>query len=409
MYDYILIRYGELSLKGKNQKMFLKTLVKNIKHQIKLDLQIQPDVTMIQGRIILALNGLEPECFYPSIDRVFGISSYSPVISVGLDQEEIILEALKELQQFSYQPTTFRVTVKRANKQFPVRSMELQQIVAERILAQYPLLEGNLKNYDVELNIDIRFNQTYIYVLKKKGLGGLPLGTGGRAMALLSGGIDSPVAMWSIMKRGVVVEAIHFHSYPYTSKQAEEKVLTLAEKVAKYGGHCIVHLVPFTQIQEAIGMNCYENLRITIMRRIMLRIAEKIANVRHAKALITGDNLGQVASQTIESIYAINSVTNMPIFRPLIGYDKLDIMSVAQKIDTYETSILPYEDCCTVFVPKEPKTKPRVEECLEAENKIQDLMMLIDAAVEKTETVICYGNGKEQVRTPFDLPEREDI
>lgn len=207
------------------------------------------------------------------------------------------------------------------------------------------------------------------------------------------------------MRRGVVVEAIHFHSYPYTSQQAEEKVLSLAEKVGKFGGHVIVHLVPFTRIQEAIGMNCQDNLRITLMRRIMLRIAERIADIRNAKAIVTGDDLGQVASQTIESIYAINQVTTMPILRPLIAYDKLDIMDIAQKIDTYDISILPYEDCCTVFVPKEPKTKPRVDECQYNESLIPDLDAMIWNAIKKTETVVCYGDGRERVRHPFELSE----
>ena len=308
------------------------------------------------------------------------------------------------MKRFSNQEKTFRVTVKRANKRFPIRSMDMQLLVAERILDEVPGLEGDLRNYDIELNIDIRFDQAYVYVDKFKGLGGLPLGTGGRAVALLSGGIDSPVAMWSIMRRGVVVEAIHFHSYPYTSQQAEDKVLALAEKVAKYGGQVNVHLVPFTRIQEAIGMNCFENLRITIMRRIMIRIAERIATIRNAKAIVTGDDLGQVASQTIESIFAINEVTTMPILRPLISFDKLDIMEIAHKIDTYDISILPYEDCCTVFVPKEPKTKPKVDECQHNESLIPDLDDMIWKVIQDTVTVACFGDGREQIRKPFEMP-----
>lgn len=404
MYDHILIRYGELALKGKNQKQFLKTLVRNIRHQIKLDTGEACEIKDIHGRIILPLNGKEPEYFYPSLDRVFGLASYSPVVSTELDEKAIIQTAIEEMNRFANQGKTFRVTVKRANKRFPIRSMDMQLLVAERILEDVPGLEADLKNFDIELNIDIRFDQAYVYVDKFKGLGGLPLGTGGRAVALLSGGIDSPVAMWSIMRRGVVVEAIHFHSYPYTSQQAEEKVLALAEKVAKYGGQVNVHLVPFTRIQEAIGMNCFENLRITIMRRIMVRIAERIATIRNAKAIVTGDDLGQVASQTIESIFAINEVTTMPILRPLISFDKLDIMEIAHKIDTYDVSILPYEDCCTVFVPKEPKTKPRVDECRHNESLIPDLDAMIWKAIEDTVTVACFGDGREQIRKPFEMP-----
>lgn len=404
MYNHILIRYGELALKGKNQKQFLKTLVRNIKHQIKIDTGVACEVSDIRGRVVIPLEGREPEFFYPSIDRVFGISSYSPVVSTELSEEAIIAAALEEIKKHQRENLKFRVTVKRANKRFPIRSMDMQLKVAERILAEMPELEGNLTEYDVDLNIDIRFDQAYVYITKRKGLGGLPLGTGGRAVALLSGGIDSPVAMWSIMRRGVVVEAIHFHSYPYTSQQAEDKVLSLAEKVGKYGGHVIVHLVPFTRIQEAIGMHCFEKLRITLMRRIMLRISEQIADIRNAKAIVTGDDLGQVASQTIESIYAINDVTTMPILRPLIALDKLEIMETAQKIDTYDISILPYEDCCTVFVPKEPATKPHVDDCRRNEEKIPDLDGLIRDAIEKTETVVCYGDGRERVRKPFEMP-----
>lgn len=404
MYDHILIRYGELALKGKNQKQFLKTLVRNVKNQIKLDTGEACEIKDIHGRIILPLNGKVPEYFYPSLDRVFGLASYSPVRSTELSEDAIIQTAVEEMKRFSSQEKTFRVTVKRANKRFPIRSMDMQLLVAERILDEVSGLEGDLRNYDIELNIDIRFDQAYVYVDKFKGLGGLPLGTGGRAVALLSGGIDSPVAMWSIMRRGVVVEAIHFHSYPYTSQQAEDKVLELAEKVAKYGGQVNVHLVPFTRIQEAIGMNCFENLRITIMRRIMIRIAERIATIRNAKAIVTGDDLGQVASQTIESIFAINEVTTMPILRPLISFDKLDIMEIAHKIDTYDISILPYEDCCTVFVPKEPKTKPKVEECQHNESLIPDLDDMIWKAIQDTVTVVCFGDGKEQIRKPFEMP-----
>ena len=404
MYDHILIRYGELALKGKNQKHFLKTLVRNVRNQIKLDTGEACEIKDIHGRIILPLNGKEPEYFYPSLDRVFGLASYSPVRSTELSEDDIIQTAVEEMKRFSNQEKTFRVTVKRANKRFPIRSMDMQLLVAERILDEVPGLEGDLRNYDIELNIDIRFDQAYVYVDKFKGLGGLPLGTGGRAVALLSCGIDSPVAMWSIMRRGVVVEAIHFHSYPYTSQQAEDKVLALAEKVAKYGGQVNVHLVPFTRIQEAIGMNCFENLRITIMRRIMIRIAERIATIRNAKAIVTGDDLGQVASQTIESIFAINEVTTMPILRPLISFDKLDIMEIAHKIDTYDISILPYEDCCTVFVPKEPKTKPKVDECQHNESLIPDLDDMIWKVIQDTVTVACFGDGREQIRKPFEMP-----
>ncbi len=394
-YDHILIRYGELGLKGKNQKEFLKTLVHNIRTQIQNDLDERASVERIQGRIVLHLNGENPEKYFRSLDSVFGISSYSPVISTSLEPEDIIAAAKAEMADVGA-GNTFRVTVKRANKRFPYRSMDFQRTVAMAILEEHPGLVPNLENFDLALSIDIRFEAAYIYVKKYKGAGGLPLGTGGRAVLLLSGGIDSPVAGWLMMRRGVVLEAIHFHSYPYTSKEAEQKVLDLAGELARYGNHLMVHLVPFTPLQEAIGASCHANLRITLMRRLMLRIAENIAERRHAKGIVTGDNIGQVASQTIESLYAINKVTTMPVLRPLLTYDKLDTIALAKKIGTYETSVLPYEDCCTVFVPKDPKTKPKVEECEREEKRIEDLDTLFAQVIADTRTMICYAN-KEPV------------
>lgn len=402
MYNHILVRYGELGLKGKNQNQFIKTLVRNIRKQLKIDLGQPVTVTQEQGRILADLDNLEAELAYTALDRVFGISSYSPVLAVALEEEEIINAAVRIMGDVERENKRFRVTVKRANKRFPVRSMDMQLRVAMTLLETYPELEAHLTDHHLELNIDIRAEQAYLYLEKRKGLGGLPLGSGGRAVSLLSGGIDSPVATWSIMRRGVVCEAIHFHSYPYTSLEAEEKVLKLAEKVAAYGGYIKVHLVPFTRIQEDIGQHCHDNLRITIMRRIMLRIAEEIAKGRHANALVTGDNLGQVASQTIESLRAINDVTTFPILRPLIALDKVDIMNIAKEIDTYETSILPYEDCCTVFVPKEPKTKPSIVSCEKNESKLA-IEALVKDAIEKTETVICYADGRDRVRGPFEF------
>lgn len=394
-YDHILVRYGELGLKGKNQKQFLKTLGNNMRRQVERELGKRPDVIREQGRLSIPLKGQTPQPFYPALDRVFGISTYSPVMTTSLDPADIQAAVLSELAQVPLEGKTFRVSVRRANKRFPIRSMDFQLQLAEAILAKYPQLVPNLINYDLEISVDIRFEQAHIFFEKRPGLGGLPLGTGGRAELLLSGGIDSPVAGWLMMRRGVVVEGLHFHSYPYTSKQAEEKVLHLAEKMAAYSGHIDLHLVPFTPIQEAIGANCHSNIRITLMRRIMLRIAEQIADLRHAKALVTGDNIGQVASQTIESLYAINEVTTMPVLRPLLTYDKVDTVKIAKAIDTYETSVLPYEDCCTVFVPKEPKTKPKRHECAREEGRIEGLDELIQQAIEGTETVRCFANGSQ--------------
>ncbi|MBO4949225.1 MAG: tRNA 4-thiouridine(8) synthase ThiI, partial [Peptococcaceae bacterium] len=266
-----------------------------------------------------------------------------------------------------------------------------------------PGLKADLHNYDVDLLLEIRPEGTYIYTRSFEGLRGLPVGSSGRGVVLLSGGIDSPVAGWLAMKRGVTVEAVHFHSYPYTSEQAKEKVLELAKRMAKYSNRVVVHMVPFTKIQEEIAHYCHDNMRIPIMRRIMVRIAEEIARQRDCLAIFTGDNLGQVASQTMESIYAINDVATMPILRPCITMEKEEIIQIAQKIDTYETSILPYEDCCTVFVPKEPKTRPKVDACEKEEEKL-DLPALIAAAVENTERIIVYGKDKPERRNIAEEP-----
>ncbi|MBE6112149.1 MAG: tRNA 4-thiouridine(8) synthase ThiI [Peptococcaceae bacterium] len=401
MYDHIVIRYAEIALKGKNQKDFLNRLVHNIKEQVKTDLDITPVIEREMGRLYLKLEGRAPELFYDSLNHVFGISSYSPARKTGFELEEIKATALEELRAAIDGPSRFRVSVKRANKKFPVTSPEMQQIIAAHMLKNVPGLKADLHHYDIDLLLEIRTDGTYIYTRSYPGLRGLPVGSSGRGVVLLSGGIDSPVAGWLAMKRGVTVEAVHFHSYPYTSEQAKEKVLELAKRMAKYSNRVVVHMVPFTKIQEEIAHYCHDNMRIPIMRRIMVRIAEEIARQRDCLAIFTGDNLGQVASQTMESIYAINNVATMPILRPCITMEKEEIIRLAQQIDTYETSILPYEDCCTVFVPKEPKTRPKVDACEKEEEKL-DLPTLIADAVANTERIIMYGKDKPERRRSAD-------
>lgn len=399
MYNHIMIRYGEIALKGKNQKDFLNRLIHNIKEQIKTDLDFNPTIEKEMGRLYLLLDGRAPEEFYDSLNHIFGITSYSPARKTGLELEDIKATALEELrgamQSMELNTCKFRVTVKRAEKKFPIKSPEMQQIIAAHMLKNIPGLKADLHNYDIDLLLEIRPEGTFIYTRSYEGLRGLPVGSSGRGVVLLSGGIDSPVAGWLAMKRGVTVEAVHFHSYPYTSELAKEKVLELAKRMAKYSNRVVVHMVPFTKIQEEIAHYCHDNMRIPIMRRIMVRIAEEIARQRDCLAIFTGDNLGQVASQTMESIYAINDVARMPILRPCITMEKEEIIQIAQKIDTYETSILPYEDCCTVFVPKEPKTRPKVEACEQEEAKL-DLPTLIAQAVENTERIIVYGKDKPE-------------
>lgn len=403
MYNHIMIRYGEIALKGKNQKDFLNRLVHNIKEQIKTDLDFNPVIEREMGRLYLLLDGRAPEDFFDSLNHVFGITSYSPARKTTLELDDIKATALEELrgamQSMALEVCKFRVTVKRAEKRFPILSPEMQQIIAAHMLQHIPGLKVNLHHYDVDLLLEIRPEGTFIYTRSYEGLRGLPVGSSGRGVVLLSGGIDSPVAGWLAMKRGVTVEAVHFHSYPYTSEQAKAKVLELAKRMAKYSNRVVVHMVPFTKIQEEIAHYCHDNMRIPIMRRIMIRIAEEIARQRDCLAIFTGDNLGQVASQTMESIYAINRVATMPILRPCITMEKEEIIQIAQKIDTYETSILPYEDCCTVFVPKDPKTRPKVDACEKEEAKL-DLDVLVASAVAQTERVIVYGKEK---------PERQNI
>ncbi len=406
MYDHIVIRYAEIALKGKNQKDFLNRLVHNIKEQVKTDLDIAPVIEREMGRLYLKLEGRDPELFYDSLNYVFGISSYSPARKTGFELEDIKATALEELRASIAEKqirgaVRFRVSVKRANKKFPVTSPEMQQIIAAHMLKNVQGLKTDLHHYDVDLLLEIRTDGTYIYTRSYPGLRGLPVGSSGRGVVLLSGGIDSPVAGWLAMKRGVTVEAVHFHSYPYTSEQAKEKVLELAKRMAKYSNRVVVHMVPFTKIQEEIAHYCHDNMRIPIMRRIMVRIAEEIARNRDCLAIFTGDNLGQVASQTMESIYAINNVATMPILRPCITMEKEEIIRLAQQIDTYETSILPYEDCCTVFVPKEPKTRPKVDACEKEEAKL-DLPTLIADAVANTERIIMYGKDKPERRRSAD-------
>lgn len=406
MYNHIMIRYGEIALKGKNQKDFLNRLVHNIKEQIKTDLDFNPTIEREMGRLYLLLDGRAPEDFFDSLNHVFGITSYSPARKTTLELEDIKATALEELrsamQSLALPVCKFRVTVKRAEKRFPIASPEMQQIIAAHMLKNSSGLKADLHQYDIDLLLEIRPEGTYIYTRSYEGLRGLPVGSSGRGVVLLSGGIDSPVAGWLAMKRGVTIEAVHFHSYPYTSEQAKEKVLELAKRMAKYSNRVVVHMVPFTKIQEEIAHYCHDNMRIPIMRRIMVRIAEEIARQRDCLAIFTGDNLGQVASQTMESIYAINSVATMPILRPCITMEKEEIIQLAQKIDTYETSILPYEDCCTVFVPKEPKTRPKIDACEKEEAKL-DLEALVASAVAQTERIIVYGKEKPERHSAEDL------
>ena len=387
-YKYIMIRYGEIGTKGKNKKQFISCLYNNIKNSLKEVKNVK--VYNKYDRLYVALNGEKPETIFHYLDMISGIASYSPVYFVETDVEKI-KNAVKEIALES-EFKTFRVTTNRAYKEFEITSMDFNKVLAGIILKNKDV-KVDIHNAEANFNVEIRQEGTYIFFKKYKGLGGYPLGVGGKALALLSGGIDSPVACFMMMKRGVSLETIHFASFPYTSKAAEEKVYDLLNKLNVVQHSITLHIVPFTKLQEEIYKHVDESYAITIMRRMMVRIASRLANKRNCLALVTGESVGQVASQTLNSMQVINEVTNMPIIRPVACFDKMDIMDIARKIDTYEISIRPFEDCCTIFTPKNPVTKPTLDKAIEYESKF-DYESLIEEILENIETKNIYRENK---------------
>ena len=387
-YKYIMIRYGEIGTKGKNKKQFISCLYNNIKNALKQFNKVR--VYNKYDRLYVEMNGVAFEEIAKYLDMIAGISTYSPVFFVQTDAEKI-KEAVKEIALES-EFETFKVSTNRAYKGFEIQSMDFNRILAGIILRNKDV-KVDIHNPQANFNVEIRQEGTYIFFKKYKGLGGYPLGIGGKALALLSGGIDSPVACFMMMKRGVSLETIHFASFPYTSKASEQKVYDLLDKLNVIQPSITLHIVPFTKLQEEIYKNVDESYAITIMRRMMVRISSRLAKRRNCLALVTGESVGQVASQTLNSMQVINDVTNMPIIRPVACFDKLEIMDVAQKIDTYEISIRPFEDCCTIFTPKNPVTKPNLEKALEYESKF-DYESLIDEIMENIETKNIYKNYK---------------
>ncbi len=388
MKKIILVRYGEIILKGLNRPVFEDKLIGNIKSAIFKAGNAK--VLKSQGRIYIEPQVEDYDFDYAlqKITRIFGVVSVSPVLKIETDYEKIKTTALKVaedlISQYGYK--TFKLETKRGNKRFPMQSPEISADVGGYILENIPGLTVDVKNPDFIVHLEVR-ESSYVYSEIIKAHGGMPIGSNGKALLLLSGGIDSPVAGWMMGKRGVEVEAIHFYSYPYTSERAKQKVIDLAQILSQYCGKLRLHVVPFTEIQLAINDNCPEEQLTIIMRRIMMRIAEIIARKTNSMALITGESMGQVASQTMQSLYCTDSAVNMPVFRPLIGMDKVEVVDIARKIDTFETSILPYEDCCTVFVAKHPQTKPKLEKIMESEKAV-DFEPLIDKAVEGIEVIV---------------------
>lgn len=389
MKKIILVRYGEIILKGLNRGAFEDKLLRNIKNSIGSIGKAA--ITKSQARITVepSFDDYDYDLAVFKLIRIFGIVSVSLAYKVDSDLETIkesAVRVVREKQQSGQFPS-FKVESKRGDKNFPLNSPELSALIGSHIYETCGPLEVDVHTPSFVLYIEVR-KFTYIYTDKIKAFGGMPTGTNGKAMLLLSGGIDSPVAGFMIGKRGVEIEAVHFYSYPYTSERAKEKVIDLAKIVASYCGKLKLHVVPFTEIQLEINEKCPEELLTIIMRRIMMRMAESYARMNHCSCVVTGESIGQVASQTMQSLFVTDMVVNMPVFRPLIGMDKDEVIEIARRIDTFETSILPYEDCCTVFVAKHPKTRPQVEEVLQAEEKLERLEEMIETAIQNTEVLV---------------------
>jgi len=380
MRDVLLIRFGEVYLKGLNRPYFLKKLVDHIKHVIR---PMGGTVWLSDSRIYAA-GMADMRLAQEKVCKIFGVHSVSPAVEMEKgDFDAISRQAIEMLKD---KKGTFKVWARRSDKKYPMQSPEMAAELGGRILKANPNLTVDVHNPEIEINLEIR-DYAYLYIEKYMAMGGMPMGTGGKGMLLLSGGIDSPVAGWQMMKRGVSLDAIHFFSFPYTGERARQKVLDLAKMVGEYGGGMRVYVVPFTDIQLEIHEKCPDEYGTLLMRRAMMRIAERIAQQAGAQCLITGESLAQVASQTMDALVSTDNVVTMPVFRPLIAFDKIETIELAQKIGTYETSILPYEDCCTVFTPRHPSTHPSLKRLEEVEKRLDPT--LLDAAIANVETVLC--------------------
>lgn len=391
MRELILVRYGEIGLKGMNRRYFEKKFVRNIKLAIR---HIEDAYVLDRhGRAYVDYDEKDRDEVIHTVTKVFGVVSISIAHKIENDFEKMKTEGLAEVkrQMLSTGATTFKVETKRANKGFSMKSPEICQKVGGYILANTEGLSVDVNNPQITLTLEIREN-TYIYCERIPGPGGMPYGTAGKGILLLSGGIDSPVAAYLIAKRGVELEAVHFHSYPFTSDRALEKVIDLGKKITNYTRNLKIHSVNILEIQKAINEKCPSEEMTILSRRFMMKIAEKLAIEDNCGCLITGENIGQVASQTMEGLAVTNSAVNLPVLRPLIAYDKVDIIKIAKQIDTFETSILPFEDCCTVFLPDRVVTKPKVDKIVYSEGLL-DGERLINEAIENKETYIIV-NGE---------------
>ena len=391
MYSAFLIKYAEIATKGKNRYLFEDALVHNINFQLK-NVDGKFNVRKEQGRIYVETDGeYDYEETVAALKRVFGIVGICPVVLVE-DQgfEQLAKDVIAHIEEaYKDKNFTFKVDARRARKNYPMNSMEINAAIGERVLEAFPETRVDVHNPQVLLRIEVR-PKINIYSVEIPGPGGMPLGTAGKAMLLLSGGIDSPVAGYMIAKRGVTIEATYFHAPPYTSERAKQKVVDLAKKVARYTGPIKLNVVNFTDIQLYIYEKCPHEELTNIMRRYMMKIAEHFAQESKCLGLITGESIGQVASQTMQSLAATNEVCTMPVYRPLIALDKQDIVEISEKIDTYETSILPFEDCCTIFVAKHPVTKPNLNVIKKSEEKLTERIdELMKTAIETVEVINC--------------------
>lgn len=398
MKEIILIKDGELALKGLNRRNFENIMTGNIRRRLRGIGEV--NIRRAQSTLYIepVSEDFDFERGLEAVSRIFGIAAFSRACVLEKSMDALIKNAPLYLEDTLRCVKTFKVETKRADKRFPFKSPEISASIGESLLNAFPHLSVDVHNPDIVVMAEIRDYAAYIHAGQLKGAGGLPVGTAGHAAVLISGGIDSPVAAWTMAKRGLTLDAIHFASPPYTGARAELKVKTLLSRVSRYSGVIRLAVVPFTEIQEQIGECCPEDYFTLIMRRMMMRISARIAQRNDCLALITGESLGQVASQTLPSIAATEEVCPMPVLRPLIGMDKEEIVKISKHIDTFETSILPYEDCCTVFTPRHPHTKPRPGQCEEAEKKL-NIEELVERAVNDTKYSLIDENGERPLKS----------
>lgn len=396
-YTEIMVRYGELSTKGKNKRAFINRLSQNVRRA----LHDFPEIKILGERdhMYLELNGADSEVVMKRLEPIFGIQNYSPVVRLPRDMEVVKKVAVEMVQSVFKEGQTFKITTKRADHLFELDTNDINQLLGAEVLRNVEGIKVQVKKPDIEVKVEVRLEGIFLSCQRIAGAGGLPVGSGGRAMLMLSGGIDSPVAGYLAMKRGVEVQAVHFHSPPYTSPRALQKAKDLTVKLTAYVGSIQFIEVPFTEIQEEIKRVVPEGYLMTVTRRMMLRLTDKIREQQRGLAIVNGESLGQVASQTLQSMVSINEVTNTPIIRPVVSMDKNEIIEIAQKIDTLELSIQPFEDCCTIFAPPAPKTKPKLEKAQKFEARLD-----VDGLIERA----MAGLVISEIKTGDSLEEQQE-